>query len=103
MTGQYPICQGKNCGCTDGVSHSLECQEEHDDAIAGVMGRCSVPMWAAGIPAGTCDRKAYGERPPSRLWMNYAAGRMMREDLRFDGYVPGLACPDHGGPEAPKP
>lgn len=22
----------------------------------------------------------------------------MREDNRYDGYVPGLACADHGGP-----
>jgi len=33
--------------------------------------------------------------------MNYAAGEMQREDLRYNGYVPGLACPKHGGPEAP--
>ena len=97
--GQYPACKGRNCGCTDGFSHSPECQQEHQDAIDGVLGRCSVPMWTNGCPAGTCDRKAYGERPPSRMWMNYSAGRMMREDLRYDGYVPGLACPSHGGPE----
>lgn len=24
-------CNGKNCGCTDGVSHSNECLREHDD------------------------------------------------------------------------
>ena len=28
-------CKGMNCGCTDGVSHSLECQAEHSAAIAG--------------------------------------------------------------------
>lgn len=28
-------CKGMNCGCTDGVSHSLECQAEHAAAIAG--------------------------------------------------------------------
>jgi len=38
---------------------------------------------------------------PMREWMNYAAGQMMREDMRYNGYVPGLACPKHGGPEAP--
>lgn len=99
--GTYPACQGKNCGCTDGRSHSPECIQEHEDAINGVLGRCSVPMWANGCPAGTCDSKAYGTRPPSRMWMNYGAGRMMREDGRYDGYVPGLACPTHGGPQAP--
>lgn len=28
-------CKGMNCGCTDGVSHSLECQAEHAACIAG--------------------------------------------------------------------
>ena len=32
--------------------------------------------------------------------MNYAAGEMQREDLRYNGYVPGLACPKHGGPSS---
>jgi len=94
----YPVCQGSNCGCTDGLSHSVECQREHDAAIDGVLGPCSVPMWLCGMPAGTCGKDAYGEPPPSRMWMNYAAGRMMREDLRYDGHVPGLACSVHGGP-----
>lgn len=99
---RYPACKGTNCGCTDGRSHSAECLQEHEDAINGVLGPCSVPMWCgSGCPAGTCENKAYGERPPSRMWMNYGAGRMMREDLKFDGFVPGLACPVHGGPEAP--
>lgn len=31
----YPECKGMNCGCTDGVSHSLECHAEHSAAIAG--------------------------------------------------------------------
>ena len=99
--GTYPACKGKNCGCTDGRSHSPECQQEHDDTIDGVLGRCSVPMWSGGGPAGAGGEKAYGYRPPSREWMNHAAGQMMREDLRYNGYVPGLACPKHGGPEAP--
>jgi rubrerythrin len=30
-----PRCRGMNCGATDGVSHSLECQAEHAAAIAG--------------------------------------------------------------------
>lgn len=28
-------CKGMNCGCADGVSHSLECHAEHAAAIAG--------------------------------------------------------------------
>ena len=96
---EYPACKGRNCGCTDGRSHSQECQQEHDDACNGVLGLCSVPMWMGGCPAGTCERKAYGVRPPSRMRMNYSIGYMMRDDNRYDGYVPGLACPAHGGPE----
>jgi hypothetical protein len=96
----FPMCKGKNCGCTDGASHSPECLEEHDDAIAGVLGLCSVPMWRSGLPAGICGKKAYGYRPPSRQWMNYASGEMMRTDLKYNGYVPGLACSTHGGPDA---
>lgn len=97
----FPSCKGKNCGCTDGRSHSPECQQEHEDAIDGVLGPCSVPMWVGGCPAGTCERKAYGERPPSRMLRDGWTGMAYREDLRYDGYVPGLACPVHGGPEAP--
>ena len=101
MAETFPACKGRNCGCTDGRSHSAECKQAHDDACNGVLGKCSVPMWMHGCPAGTCENKAYGLRPPSRMWMNYSAGRMMREDLRYDGYVPGLACFVHGGPKPP--
>lgn len=100
MKNLYPACKGKNCGCTDGVNHSSECQQEHEDACAGVLGRCSVPMWVNGCPAGTCGEKAYGTRPPSRMVWHAPQQRMVREDGRYDGYVPGLACPNHGGPQA---
>lgn len=101
MSAPYPACKGTNCGCTDGANHSPECVAQLEDAFAGVLGRCSVPMWMGGCPAGSCGEKAYGYRPPSRMQMNYSAGRMMREDGRFDGYAPGLACQIHGGPAAP--
>lgn len=61
-------------------------------------GVCSVPMWMGGCPAGFCGEPAYGERPPSREFWSYAQNTMVREDGRFDGYVPGLACRAHGGP-----
>ncbi len=61
-------------------------------------GPCSVPMWVMGMPAGFCGEKAYGERPVCRMWRNAYTGEMMREDGRYSGYVPGLACPMHGGP-----
>lgn len=95
------VCKGRNCNATDGLSHSAECLLEHENAISGVMGCCSAPMWLGGLPAGRCNEKAFGERAPSRMWMNYSAGRLMREDGLYDGYVPGLACPKHGGPSAP--
>ncbi len=30
---EYPPCKGKNCGATDGVSHSSECVAEHDTTV----------------------------------------------------------------------
>ena len=73
-------------------------QKHHKELNADGIGKCSVPMWSGGSPAGFCDTDAYGERPYSPQRMNYYAGRMMRDDGRYDGYVPGLACPCHGGP-----
>lgn len=32
----FPPCQGRNCGATDGVSHSPECKIEHEAAVLGV-------------------------------------------------------------------
>lgn len=98
-----PPCKGTNCGCTDGRSHSPECIAEHEACLNTVwvldgLGRCSVPMWWGGLPMGTCDAVAYGCRPPSKTWWNYAANERMREDGRYNGYVPGLACQKHGGP-----
>lgn len=95
---QYPACKGTNCGCTDGRSHSRECEAEHDIAING-PGRCSVPMWMMhGLPAGTCDRPAYGMRAPCATFWNYAANEQQRTDGRYNGHVPHLACHAHGGP-----
>ena len=62
------------------------------------FGKCSVPMWSGGCPAGFCDDDAYGERPPSPMRKNYCSGQMEREDGRYSGYIGGLACPGHGGP-----
>lgn len=76
-------------------------QKHHKELTADGVGKCSVPMWSGGSPAGFCDADAYGERPYSPERMNYCAGRMMRDDGRYSGYVPGLACPCHGGPRAP--
>jgi len=58
---------------------------------------CSVPMWCMGVPAGSCDKPAYGEPPKARTIRRWD-GYEYREDGRYAGYVPGLACPVHGGP-----
>ena len=63
-------------------------------------GKCSVPMWCGGLPAGFCDREAYGERPPSKVYRAAYTGEEFRADGRYAGYVPGLACSGHGGPES---
>ena len=55
-----------------------------------------MPMWDSYGPAGFCDRPAYGKPPESRL-LRYANGDVEREDRRYNGHVPGLACRIHGG------
>ena len=60
------------------------CSEIHKKLNDEGHGKCSVPMWCNGMPAGFCDRIAFGER---------------RSSFRYDGYVPFLACHGHGGPK----
>ena len=81
----------------------MACMNEHHKTLTGGVGKCSVPMWAMGCPAGFCDEPAYGERPPGRRFRDAHTGEMFREDGRYDGYVPGLACKAHGGPAEPAP
>lgn len=56
----------------------------HETLTNGV-GKCSVPMWVQGCPAGFCDAPAYGKPEPGQR--------------RYDGYSSGLVCYDHGGPK----
>lgn len=63
------------------------CNKHHLELDANGVGKCSVPMWGGGCPAGFCDEPAYGRPLP---------------DNGYDGYVPGLACPGHGGPMKPE-
>ena len=72
-------------------------ERRHHELTNGV-GKCSVPMWMGGCPSGFCDNPAYGKRPPSRQWQNAWSGEWHREDGKYNGYVPGLACEAHGGP-----
>lgn len=63
------------------------CGKHHKELTDG-KGKCSVPMWQMGLPAGFCDKDAFGNQT--------ADGGLM-----YSGYVPYLACPIHGGPECP--
>lgn len=61
------------------------------------IGRCSRPMWDGyGMDAGFCDRIAYGKRPEGKA-LRDRFGEVFREDGRYGGYMPGLACIHHGG------
>jgi hypothetical protein len=73
---------------------------KHHRELTNGIGKCSVPMWSGGFPSGFCDELAYGKRPPSQEFYSYAQMRMVRWDNRYNGYVPGLACVSHGGPQA---
>ncbi len=61
------------------------CCKHHLELTDGV-GRCSVPIWMNGLPAGFCDEVAYGEPTEE--------GR-----LKYADHIPGLACVHHGGPK----
>lgn len=70
----------------------------HENVDANGVGKCSVPMWVNGVPAGFCDKPAYGKQVSCRMIWNACNGQYQREDGKYDGYVPALACPGHGGP-----
>lgn len=72
--------------------------KQHRRLIDG-KGYCSVPKWRDGLPDGFCNDPAYGFRPKSDGFVT-AYGEVVRHDGRYSGYVPALACPGHGGPEA---
>ena len=59
-----------------------ECHRVLKDGV----GKCSVPMWCNGMPAGFCDAPAYG---------------LQTNEAIYPHYVPALACPAHGGPREP--
>lgn len=63
-------------------------------------GKCSVPMWSAGSPSEFCDETAYG-KPLPREYVTNSWGQRRYLTPGYDGYVPGLACPCHGGPKKP--
>lgn len=74
--------------------------EYHQKLDENGVGKCSVPMWCSGLPFGFCDKEAYGRREECK--MNYRdpyTKEIVRLDGKYNGYVPALACPAHGGPE----
>lgn len=74
---------------------------EHHQVLTNGVGKCSVPMWCHGLPAGFCDQPAYGNYVPGESYRD-ARGNVFRLDSKYIGYVPALACPAHGGPLAPQ-
>lgn len=76
----------------------MRTSDHHQHLDANGVGKCSVPMWSGGGPAGFCDADAYGKREPTSWWRDAWTGELKPMDGRYSGYVPGLACPNHGGP-----
>lgn len=74
----------------------MSCTQKHHKVLTNGVGKCSVPMWCNGMPSGFCDEPAYSEPPKSRTF-RIGNGEERREDGRYNGYVPALACPNHGG------
>ena len=97
---------GKTCLICDTLL-CVSCQREHGlgfcpeiEHINNNIGKCSVPMWMyPGLPAGFCGKPAYGKRPECEQYRNPCTNEMQRRDGRYNGYVPDLACSEHGGPE----
>jgi hypothetical protein len=74
--------------------------KKHEELVDG-KGLCSVPMWSMGCDAGFCDEPAFGYRPETKeIFRDPYTGRDIRWDGKYAGYIPGLACPGHGGPTA---
>ncbi len=86
-------------GIQKGKVKSMSRLSKHHRELTNGVGKCSAPMFSGGCPHGFCDDRAYGERPESPMIYSAAHQRMVRTDNKYDGYVPGLACPGHGGPK----
>ena len=62
-------------------------------------GKCRVPMWMGGMPAGHCDEPAFGPQYPRA----YLARTNPRYLLDSPTYCVGPCCPAHGGPAEGEP
>ena len=74
----------------------MACLSAHHTTLTDGVGRCSVPMWSGGCPAGFCDEPAYG---PQELGQRRYGEWSIAWRKWFDGYCSGLACHNHGGPK----
>jgi hypothetical protein len=69
----------------------------HHEKLTDGVGKCSVPVWQMGCPAGFCDAEAYGPQEPGQR--RYGEYSRAWGGKWFDGYCSGLACYNHGGPK----
>lgn len=74
--------------------------KRHHQLLNG-EGKCSVPMWCGGMPAGFCDEPAYGKQTKYEYYRDPYTGERVRYDGKYSGIVTGLACHGHGGPAEP--
>ena len=72
---------------------------KHHKELTDGEGKCSVPMWSEGCPAGFCDAPAYGKQIPGQR--RYGEFVYTTGEKFITGYCPALACYNHGGPEKP--
>jgi hypothetical protein len=71
---------------------------QHHRELTNGIGKCSVPMWCGGVPAGFCDEPAYGpEEEGQQRYGRYVNGKWIAY------YIPALACYGHGGPKSATP
>jgi hypothetical protein len=75
------------------------CSNWHKELDENGVGKCSVPMWMNGVPAGFCDEPAFGKYIDGESFHNPHTHGRVRFDGKYTGYVPYLACPGHGGPK----
>lgn len=77
---------------------SKEAETLKDSKLEWTGGKCRVPMWMAGMPAGFCGEEAFGPQLPIEV---LASERGWRRDDR--PYCAGPCCPSHGGPKSGDP
>jgi len=63
-----------------------------------IKGRCQVPMWMGGTPAGFCDQPAFGVYIEGPTFRDGWTGEVRRMDGKWKGFSGGLCCPNHSGP-----